>query len=90
LNKDELKAIIDQLETANSKDEAYFGIFQYGGGPDESFIKANKQGLELFAAAILRASRDADEIVVDKENNSIPLSYEESGLTGTRTCSMLN
>jgi hypothetical protein len=82
LNKDELQKIIDQLESGNSKDEAYFGIFQYGGGPDESFVKANKQGLELFAADILKASRDADEIVGDKEKNIIPLEYEEEWLDG--------
>ena len=82
MSKDELQKIIDQLESGNSKDEAYFAIFQYGGGPDESFVKANKQGLELFAAEILKASRDADEIVGDKEKNIIPLDYEEEWIEG--------
>lgn len=66
MEKDELQQIIDRLEATHSKDDAYFGIFEYGGDPDESFIKANKQGLGLFAAELLKAaSRDAEGIADD-------------------------
>jgi hypothetical protein len=82
LDKEDLQKIIDQLESSNSKDEAYFGIFQYGSVPGESFVKANKQGLELFAVDILKASRDADEIVGDKEKTIIPLDCEEEWIEG--------
>lgn len=77
MEKEELQKIIDQLEAANSKDEAFFGVYRYG-GPGEEFIKANKQGLELFAADILRASRDAKEILSDKEKTICVLNYEEA------------
>jgi hypothetical protein len=82
LEKDELQKIINHLESNSSKEEAYFGIFQYGGGPDESFVKANKQGLELFAADMLKASRDANDILADKEKTIIPLDFEEDWIDG--------
>ena len=82
MEKGDLQTIIDQLASGNSKDEAYFAIFQYGGGPDESFVKANKQGLTLFAASILKASRDFDEVVVEGEKANIPLDYKEAWVDG--------
>lgn len=77
MNKNELQQIIAELEESNSKDEAYFGIFQYGGGPEESFVKANRQGLELFAADLLKASRDAKSIVDDKDKTIYTLDFQE-------------
>ncbi|TAJ12589.1 hypothetical protein DMA11_12325 [Marinilabiliaceae bacterium JC017] len=77
MEKEELQNIINLLETGNSKDDAYFGIFEYGGGSDESYIKANKQGLELFAADLLKASRDSEEIVLDNERDIYSLDYGE-------------
>jgi len=67
LEKDDLQSIIDQIESNTSKDDAYFGIFEYGGGPDESCIRANRSGLELYAVNLLKASRDFDEIIKDKD-----------------------
>lgn len=55
MTEEELKKIITQLKSRNEKNKAHFGFYQYGGGPDESYIKANKQGLELFAVELLRA-----------------------------------
>ena len=63
MNKEELQNIIDKLESENRKEKAYFGIFEYGSGPDESYIKADKQGLELFALEILKAARDSEELL---------------------------
>ena len=48
--------LIDELRNQRNYDEAYIGFFQYGGGPDESYIKANRQGLELHAAELLAAA----------------------------------
>lgn len=50
-----LKEIISQLETPQLEEKATFGIYQYGGGPDESCIKANKEGMLLFAIHLLNA-----------------------------------
>jgi hypothetical protein len=74
VNKEELQRLIDAIEKNNLKGEADFGIFQYGGGPDESLIKANPQGLALFAAQLLKAAKEAE----DQTINSIPLDIEES------------
>ena len=77
MEKEELQKIIDRITETNSKDDAYFGIFRYGGGPDESFIRANKQGLELFAVDLLKASRDTEEIISDPSQNAYTLEFEE-------------
>lgn len=73
MNKEELQKIIDLLESNNSSEDAYFGIFDDNPDAGECHIRANKQGLELFASEILKASRDAEEIVNDKEKTLIPL-----------------
>src|SRR5690606_3290806 len=60
------------------KRQGIFSILQYGGGSDESFIKANKEGLEMFALELLKSSRDAENVIADKKKNIIPLNYDES------------
>lgn len=82
MKKEELNKIIESLESSNSIDDAYLALYQYGGGPDESFAKANKEGLELLAVQLLKASRDFEEIVADDEKNVIPLDYEEDWIDG--------
>lgn len=82
MKKEELNKIIESLESSCSMDDAYIAMYQYGGGPDESFAKANKEGLELLAVQFLKASRDFDEIVNDDEKNVIPLDYEEDWIDG--------
>jgi hypothetical protein len=77
LTPGELQNIIARLEEAASKDKATFGIFQYGGGPDESYIKANKEGLMLYAIELLKAANSAEDIINDKEKSIIPLPFEE-------------
>ena len=76
MEKEELDKIITQLESSNSVKDAYFSIEQYGGGPDECFIKSNKEGLELIASELLKSSRDSDKITDKKDGNY--LSLEES------------
>ena len=66
LTKEELEEIIERLAADNPGDEAFFGILQYGGGADESYIHANKAGLELFAAELLKASKGIGD--PDKED----------------------
>lgn len=82
MTKEELQEIVTRLKATNTKEDAYFGIFSYGGGPDESFIKANRQGLELFAAEILEASMLTGEIVNDGQKNLHPLRYDEEWIDG--------
>lgn len=78
MTQDELQKIIEELEARVSKDKATFGIFQYGGGPDESFIKADKEGLKLFALELLKAANKSNDILEDKEKNVIPIELDES------------
>ena len=76
LTKEELQKIIDQFDEYELKRQGIFGIFQYGGGSDESFIRANKEGLELFALELLKSARDTETILSDTEKNIIPLEYD--------------
>lgn len=78
MTTEELQKIIDQFDENELKEKGIFSILQYGGGSDESFIKANKEGLEMFALELLKSSRDAENVIADKEKNIIPLNYDES------------
>lgn len=78
MTKEELQKIINQFDEEELKKQGIFSILQYGGGSDESFIKANKEGLEMFALELLKSSRDAESVIADKEKNIIPLNYDES------------
>ena len=71
MDSKELQNIINQLETDNLKDNAYFGIFEYGGGPDESFIRANQQGLRYFAIELLKAARDRENYDKRKSDKEV-------------------
>ena len=77
LNKTELESIIEQLESSNSKDDAYFGLFDDGSESGEGFIKANREGLSLFAAALLKAARDVNDNTEIKEKIFYPLTSEK-------------
>ncbi|WP_298952038.1 hypothetical protein [uncultured Nonlabens sp.] len=70
MEEEELKKIVQDLRTHNLEKDAFFGFIQYGGGPDESCIKANKEGIRLYAAELLAAS------VKIPEKNSIGLQTE--------------
>jgi|SRR5690606_6205317 len=78
MTKEELQKIIDSFDEETLKKQAAFGVSQYGGGSDESFIRANKQGLELFALELLKSARDTEMILLSKEKNIIPLNYDEN------------
>ena len=67
MTNEKLQNIIAQFDEKELKEKALFGILQYGGGPDESFIKANKEGLELFALELLKSASETENILADKE-----------------------
>lgn len=69
--KEDLQKIIDQFDESELKERGFFGISQYGGGSDESFIRANKEGLELFALELLKSARDMEDILSNKEKKEI-------------------
>ena len=66
MTNSEIQEFISSIHQRNSIDQAYIGFFQYGGGPDESFIKANRQGLELYAAQLLSAGIEIDKRLFEK------------------------
>jgi uncharacterized membrane-anchored protein len=80
LEKEELNKIIEKIESENSKEKAFFGIHYVDAG-DELFIKANKYGLELFANELLKASRNADEIIQNSEKNILTFDPKEKWIT---------
>lgn len=77
LTKEELQKIIDQFNEKELKSLGVFGIFRYRDNYDESFLKANKEGLELFALQLLKSARDIETILSDTTKNIIPLEYNE-------------
>jgi len=70
--------LIEQLRLNVHQEDAIFGIFQYGGGTDECYIRANKEGLQLYALELLIAAQKAEEVFEDPKTNIIPVKYEES------------
>jgi hypothetical protein len=77
LTKEDLQKIIDQFDEDELKRQGIFGISQYGGGSDESFVRANKEGLELFALELLKSAREIENVLSDPEKNIIPFDYDE-------------
>ncbi|MDB2385404.1 hypothetical protein N9V96_02915 [Polaribacter sp.] len=51
----ELKNIISKIEESNKKEDALFGFYHQDGDENNTHIQANKQGLELFSAELLKA-----------------------------------
>jgi len=62
MTDEKLKEFITELEKRNEKEKAFFGFYQYGGGPDESCIKANRKGLELYAVQLLKAGIESENL----------------------------
>lgn len=82
LRKNELTQIIEKLESSNSKDQAYFGIYFEDGVPTKSYISGNRQGLELFAALLLKASRDTVQILKTEDEVTL-VDYTEDWIKGS-------
>lgn len=84
MDKQELQLAISSLRKNANKQNAYFGIFDNGAGKEESFIAANKQGLELFALEILLAIQEADRLSKDKKNSPhLSLNLDEDWIDET-------
>ena len=81
MKKEDLNKIIEQLENGASKENGTFG-FYYRDGEDEIHLKANKDGFELFAAEMLKASRDSEDIVRNTEKNYIDFGFKEKWIEG--------
>jgi hypothetical protein len=76
MEESEIKAIIERLQINQDKNKAYIGFYQYGGGIDESCIKANKEGLELIAAEFLKASIDTESPDLENDSHTYSLDLE--------------
>jgi len=72
--------IIDQFDEEELKRQGIFGISHHGRGSDESFIRANKEGLELFALELLKSARDTEAILSDTEKILFHLIIMKIGL----------
>lgn len=73
----ELNILVEKLKASNSKEDAIFDINE-GAGPDGGhYIKANRQGLRLFAAELLEGSNDSRIIDERKDKRAIPISTIE-------------
>jgi hypothetical protein len=81
-DKEELERIISQLEISNSNEGAIFEINRYGGGPEESYAKANRSGLELFAVQLLTASKNSDQVLKEAKKPIITVDYPEDWIQG--------
>lgn len=77
MTNEELQKIIDQFDEEALKRNGIFGISQYGGDSDESFIRANKEGLELFALELLKSARDTESLFAESEKKFFSLNPEE-------------
>lgn len=76
MTNNQLQTAIDQFDEQQLKQQARFGIFQFGGGPDESCIRANKEGLTLFAIGLLKAARDMQDNSGVPGSDTIPLHFD--------------
>lgn len=76
LTNQELQILIDKLEEQAPSADASFGILLYGREKDESFIRANKQGLLLFALELLKTAKLFDHIKADNTENILPIESE--------------
>jgi hypothetical protein len=82
MHAEDYDKLIEQLRSTINTEEATFGIFQYGGGTDECCIKANKEGLQLYALELLMAAQKTEEGFEDPEKQIIPISYQENWIDG--------
>lgn len=60
MNAQGLSAVIQQLKMTNSKEDAYLDFFYNEEGSRGCHLKANKEGLELYATILLEASLEME------------------------------
>lgn len=73
LNEEVLRQFLDAQDELSLREHANFGIFQYGGDIDESFIKANQAGLQLYALQLLRASA---QLYGEEKPEILPIEFD--------------
>lgn len=73
MTNEDIQKCINKIDDQDLKKLATFGIFAIEDNWDEIAIKANKEGLQLFAMELLKASQQTKEVILDKENYTIPL-----------------
>ena len=73
MTKEDLHKLVDDLTEQDKPVDPTFGIFQVGGGPDESCITANRSGLILFIGQLLKAAKDAETTIADNSNKHITI-----------------
>lgn len=78
MTKEDLQKIIEQFDEEELKQQGVFGLAYYQDDPYESFIRANKEGLELFALELLKSARDFEGMLVDKTKRGIPFGADEN------------
>ncbi|WP_375418995.1 UPF0175 family protein [uncultured Hymenobacter sp.] len=74
--ENEIKLLADRIRNVQSQQDAIFEINQYGGGPDESYIRANKDGILLLAAEFLVASAHFEEVLNSDTKSGISISCD--------------
>ena len=68
-----LEKIINEFDKEELKKQAIFGLYTYGGVTEESFIKANKEGLELFALELLTSAKNSENLLKNDKDKTISL-----------------
>ena len=62
--RDESAALAARIRDEAVPEDAWLQIRQYGGGLDESYLEATRQGLLLLAARLLRIAAEAGDSTV--------------------------
>jgi hypothetical protein len=78
MERSEINNFIEKLKKSNLDKNAYLGIFSENDYSEESYVKANKAGLELLAAKILQASIDFDGYVGNSQNFNLGVNNSEA------------
>lgn len=83
MNKEELNRIIEELESANSEEEAYFNVEENHNYHNGRYVNANKAGLQLMAAQFLIASVEFDDFVNQEDRDEDTLWFSKTWSTGS-------
>ena len=68
MDDQKIQELINQFDTEKLKENAYFGIFDEA---EYSYIKANKEGLLLYAMNLIVASKNIDSITNDSKDKTV-------------------
>lgn len=83
MSNEELIALVNRFHSEHGTGKASFGIFQYGGGTDENYIRANRDGLILYARSILQAAISIRE--TEQPGSTIPFDLDGSWVDPSST-----